>query len=390
MNGPERRNVPCMLRVLQDMPTLPPLSPDTFAVFHGNLLAWYRQHQRPMPWRDQPLPYYVWLSETMLQQTRVDQATPYFLRFIEAFPTLKSLSEADLDTVLLMWEGLGYYARARNLHRAAQIVMREHGRMIPSSYETFRALPGVGPYTAAAVLSIAFGAPYAALDGNVMRVLTRVFTLADDITRPATRTMLQALGDALLDRAAPGDFNQAMMELGARVCTPQSPACPACPLATACNAFATGTQLRYPVKPKKAPLPHHDVAIGLLRDAAGRLLIQRRAEEGLLGGLWEFPGGKKEPGETLEAACEREFREELGVAIHVGPLAARVNHAYTHFKVTLHAFRCTVAEGTPTSQAGLPVEWVFPERLHTYAFPRGNRKLLAQIQAAQQEPTLFG
>ncbi len=357
--------------------------------FRGDLVAWYRAHKRTMPWRDHPDPYHVWISEIMLQQTRVEQATPYFTRFTDAFPTVEALAAAPLDSVLLRWEGLGYYARARNLHRAAQIVVEKHGGNVPSDYEAFRALPGVGPYTAAAVLSIAFGKPYAVLDGNVIRVLARVTALTRDVKKPATRRDLQTLADDLLDAAAPGDFNQAMMELGARVCTPANPSCPVCPLERVCAARAMGTPTAFPVSAKKAPVPHHDVAVGLLRDDAGRLLIQRRPDDGLLGGLWEFPGGKRESGEALEQSCAREFAEELGLEITVGPLVARVEHAYSHFRITLYAFACRLTSGVLTPRLDQPVKWIEVEDLDAYAFPRANRKVLDALRAAERSPSLF-
>ncbi len=368
----------------------PPALAATRAAFHQDLLAWYRAHRRAMPWRDHPDPYFVWVSEIMLQQTRVDQATPFFRRFVEAFPTVQALAAAPLDRVLLCWEGLGYYARARNLHRAAQQVAERYGGQIPRDYDAFRALPGVGPYTAAAVLSIAFGQPYAVLDGNVIRVLARVFALPDDTSRPATRRHLQATADALLDAEHPGDANQAVMELGARVCLPAAPDCPRCPLRGVCQAFALGTPAAFPVVAKKAPTPHVPVAVGLLRDASGRLLVQRRAENGLLGGLWEFPGGKIEGGETPGEACAREFREELGVEVAVGERVARVDHAYTHFKVTLHAFACRLVAGEPRSAQGLALRWVAPEALGELAFPRANRRILETLAARSGTPTLFG
>ncbi len=369
---------------------MPPIPDATRQAFQTDLLGWYRTHKRQMPWRDHPDPYYVWVSEIMLQQTRVDQATPYFERFVETFPTLEALAAAPLDQVLLCWEGLGYYARARNFHRAAQEVVEKHGGTIPSDYESFRALPGVGPYTAAAVLSIAYGKPHAALDGNVIRVLARAFALPDDVKRPATRRLLQTLADSLLPHSDPGDANQALMELGARVCTPAHPACPKCPLRGACMAYQRGIPTAFPVATPKAPTPHYDVAVGLLRDADGRLLIQRRPENGLLGGLWEFPGGKVEAGETPQAACAREFSEELGVDVAVGPLVARVAHAYTHFRVTLHAFECRVQKGTPESRLGLPLAWGAPEKLDAYAFPRANRRILEVVAQQQHAPSLFG
>ena len=365
------------------------------AAFSEALPRWYAEHKRAMPWRGTADPYRIWVAEVMLQQTRVDQATPYFRRFVEAFPTVEALAEAERDEVLKRWEGLGYYARARHLHEAASIVVDEHGSAVPETWEAIRALPGVGPYTAAAVLSIAYAKPHAVLDGNVVRLLTRVFAVDDDATKGRTRRRLRQLANELLSSAhakgtAPGTFNQAMMELGATVCTPGAPNCRACPLQAACAAYAEGAPEAYPKKKKKPPVPHHDVAVGILENDAGKLFIQRRPDEGLLGGLWEFPGGKKKDGETLKEACRRELREELGVAVEVGPLFHRLDHAYSHFKITLHAFRCRLPNGaTPTPAEGQPTRWVAPGALDDYAFPRANRRLIEELEAREQRPTLF-
>lgn len=352
------------------------------------LVAWFAAVRRPMPWRETRDPYRIWVSETMLQQTRVDQAEPYYRAFVAAFPNVAALADAPLDDVLKRWEGLGYYRRARNLHRAAQVVRDEHGGIVPADYDAFLALPGVGPYTVAAVLSIAYGRPHAALDGNVVRVLTRLFAIADDTTRPATRRRLQSLADALLPADAPGAFNEAMMELGATVCTPKSPRCPACPVSFACHAHAEGRPTAYPVVSKKAPVPHRDVAVALLYDDAGRLLVQQRPEDKMLGGLWELPGGKVEPGERPDAAVVREVREELGVEAEAGPLAARVEHAYSHLRVTLHAYPCRIVSGTPTS--ALPLRWIAEDEIATLAFPKATHKVFDALERARQTPTLFG
>lgn len=342
-----------------------------------------------MPWRETSDPYRIWLSEVMLQQTRVDQALPYYLRFLEAFPTVHDLATADLDDVLRRWEGLGYYSRARNLYRAAQQIVTEHGGHVPNTYETISTLPGVGPYTAAAVLSIAYGRPHAVLDGNVIRVLARVFAVEEDVKRTPTLRRLQATADALLDVNAPGPFNEAIMELGATVCTPRSPDCPHCPLHDVCQARNAGMQERYPIAAKKKPGPHYDIAVGLIENERGEWLIQRRPDEAMLGGLWEFPGGKREPEETLETTCRRELLEELGVEVEVGALMHSVKHAFTHFRITLYAFRCTVVAGTPHSTSGLPLRWVTPGSLSNYAFPRANRRLIEFLRQRKHIPTLF-
>lgn len=370
------------------------VTPEARVAFREALPAWFDGARRTMPWREEDAdgrrnPYHVWVSEVMLQQTRVDTATPYFLRFVEAFPTAEALAAAPLDDVLKLWEGLGYYSRARNLHRAAQQVASDHDGQVPSDEDAFRALPGVGPYTAAAVLSLAFDRPLAVLDGNVIRVLTRVFGITEDAKAGRTRTALQALATALLDRQRPGRWNEAVMELGATVCTPKSPACPICPLRPVCVAATEGDPEAYPVTQKSKPVPHHTVVVGVVFDEQGRLLVQRRPEDAMLGGLWEFPGGKREAGEALPDTCRRELREELGIEVSVGPEITRVNHAYSHFRITLHAFRCTLASGTPTSASGEDVRWIGAAELDDYAFPRANRRVIEALQAEARAPRLF-
>lgn len=362
--------------------------------FQDALPVWFDGARRPMPWREpgpdgRRDPYRVWVSEIMLQQTRVETAIPYFDRFIERFPSVADLAVAPLDDVLKQWEGLGYYSRARNLHRAARGVVAEHSGVVPSEETAFRALPGVGPYTAAAVLSLAFDAPLAVLDGNVIRVLTRVFGIQADARSGKTRRRLQELSDALLDKSRPGRWNESVMELGATVCTPRSPACPVCPLRAICAAASRGTPEAFPVVSKRAPVPHHTIAVGLVTDEAGRLFIQRRPEDAMLGGLWEFPGGKVEPGETLEEACAREVREEVGLDVAVGPPVARVEHAYSHFRITMHAFRCQYQGGSPRTESGEPWAWVPVDDLDGYAFPRANGRIIEALREQVRAPRLL-
>ena len=368
--------------------------PDVRAAFHDALPTWFEGARRPMPWREPGAdgrrdPYRVWVSEVMLQQTRVETATPYFRRFTERFPTVVALAEAPLDDVLKLWEGLGYYSRARNLHRAALQVVTEHDGVVPSDEEAFRALPGVGPYTAAAVLSLAFDAPLAVLDGNVIRVLTRVFAVDADARSGRTRRQLQELADRLLDPAHPGRWNESVMELGATVCTPRSPACPRCPLNGVCQAYQSGTPEAFPVVTKRAPVPHHTIAVGLVIDDARRVLIQRRPEDAMLGGLWEFPGGKVEEGETPGVACARELHEELGIEVEVGAPVARVEHAYSHFRITMHAFRCRLVAGDPVSETGEPIAWAPIDALDDYAFPRANRRVIEVLIDEARAPRLL-
>ncbi|HEX8387083.1 MAG TPA: A/G-specific adenine glycosylase, partial [Rubricoccaceae bacterium] len=364
------------------------------AAFREALPVWFDGARRAAPWREggpdgRRDPYRVWLSETMLQQTRVETATPYFERFVAAYPTVEALAAAPLDAVLVLWEGLGYYSRARNLHRAARAVVAEHGGAVPSDAAAFGALPGVGPYTTAAVLSLAYDVPLAVLDGNVVRVLARVFAVADDARAPRTRAALQRLATRLLDAARPGRWNESVMELGATVCTPRKPACPACPLQGVCAAFATGRPEAFPVVAPRKAVPHAVVAVGLITDDDGRVLMQRRPETVMLGGLWEFPGGKVEPGETPAEACAREVHEELGVRVDVGRPVAVVDHTYSHLKVTVHAFRCRLVSGTPVAVTGEPMRWLGPDELTDVAVPRASRRIIEAVAAEARAPRLF-
>ncbi len=358
-------------------------------IFRSALADWYVSAQRDLPWRKTDDPYRIWLSEVMLQQTRVDQATPYYRRFVERFPTVRDLADADLDDVLLSWEGLGYYSRARNLHRAARKVVDDFAGEIPSTFDDIRTLPGVGPYTAAAVLSIAFERPHAVLDGNVIRVLSRVFAVETDVRRAASKRMLQQAADALMDPASPGEFNQAMMELGARICTPRSPSCTKCPVSLACKAFGSGRPEAYPKSASRPSIPHHDVVVAIIYDDIGRVLIQRRPDEAMLGGLWEFPGGKRREGETLRQCCTRELREELGIDVDVETFFCELSHAYSHFRITLYAFRCSIARGRPRSVTGEPIEWIRPESLDAYPFPRASRRLIEEMARSRRVLRLF-
>lgn len=342
------------------------------------LVAWFHAHQRRMPWRDQPEPYRVWVSEVMLQQTQVDTVIPYFSRFIARFPDVRTLAAADLQQVLKLWEGLGYYSRARNLHAAATRVCEKFNATLPDTYEGLQELPGIGPYIAAAIASIAFGRPVPVVDGNVLRVFARFWGIEADIRDPRTRTTLFDRLTPMIAMCDPSAFNQAMMELGALICSPKSPKCGQCPLKADCMAAATGRTLELPFKSRKAPVPHHEIAVGVVwRD--GKVLIARRKENQMLGGLWEFPGGKIKPKEGAAEAVVRELREETGLAVRPLHKYCTVRHAYTHFKITLHAYACEAASGLAVARESDEVRWVTPTELQDYPFPTANRKVIAMI-----------
>jgi A/G-specific adenine glycosylase len=348
------------------------------------LLDWYHQEKRSMPWRDQPTPYRVWISEIMLQQTQVATVIPYFERFITRFANIHELAIADLQDVLKLWEGLGYYSRARNLHKAAQRVDADFNGQIPRSLDQLRNLPGLGPYTAAAIASIAFGAPTPVVDGNVLRVYARFFASDNDITKPASRIALTQQLEPYIRPVDPSAFNQANMELGALVCRPREPRCASCPLATDCLALAEGRVAQLPVKSKKPQTPTVEIAVGLVWKN-GKVLVARRPENKMLGGLWEFPGGKVKPDECPEETVERELREETGISVLVTDSIGVIRHTYTHFKLVMHAFSCTMTAGRARPLASDELRWMAWDDLQALPFPKANLKLFDLIKTTNKE-----
>lgn len=297
------------------------------------------------------------------------------------FPSVEALAQADEQDVLRVWEGLGYYSRARNLHRAAREVMTRFGGKLPTSRVELETLPGIGRYTAGAIASMAFGADEPALDGNLRRVLARLFDLDIPAASPQGMQRLDELWREHLPAGLAGDFNQAMMDLGATLCTPRSPDCARCPAAGICLAYTRGLQEQRPVMKERRPVPHYTVTAAVIR-RDGKVLIARRPPDGLLGGLWEFPGGKQEPGETLPDCLEREIREELGVQIAVVAELGVFKHAYTHFRVTLHAFNCRVVSGEPRPIEASEVRWVPPDDLAKYPMGKIDRKITLVLSSA--------
>jgi A/G-specific adenine glycosylase len=341
------------------------------------LLRWYAAHRRDLPWRrvderGSADPYRIWVAEVMLIQTQVDAVIPYYERFLQRFPDVGALAAADPDDVLKSWEGLGYYARARNLQRAAALIVERHGGQLPRDERSLRALPGIGPYTAAAILAIAFDQPGLAIDGNLRRVLSRVYDLAE----PTEAALHESTGS--LARERPGDVNQALMDLGSLVCTPRSPRCASCPVEDLCLAHTRGSVEARPGRKPVKRRPHYDIAVGVVWHG-DEILVAKRPPDGLLGGLWEFPGGKAQPGESLEAAVVREVGEELDIQVEPGEKIATVDHAYSHFEITLHAFHCRYRSGTPRPLRCQEFAWVRPADLDRYAFPAANRRVLAQL-----------
>lgn len=341
-----------------------------------------------MPWRrETPIPYHVWISEVMLQQTRVETVIPYFRRFIRAFPSIRRLAAADLQDVLKHWEGLGYYSRARNLHAAAKVVSRERAGRLPRSCTELRELPGLGEYCSAAIASIAFGESVPVVDGNVIRVMTRLLAIDDDSATPAVRRRIYRCLASCMAAHSPGEYNQAIMELGALICRPRNPSCGQCPIRRQCRAYATGEVERYPVKASRKPTPRHEIAVGIVR-RNGDVLVARRSETGMLGGLWEFPGGKRSGRESLKTAARRKILEETGLTVNVGASVANVSHTYSHFSIELTAFECSVRSGRATARRNDEVRWVSPGNLKLLPWPTASRKIVDVLTNGDRGPVL--
>ncbi len=347
--------------------------------FSQNILDWYSEHKREMPWRDSGDPYKIWISEIMLQQTRVDQAWPYFERFISLFPTVFDLANADQQQVLKAWEGLGYYSRARNLHAASKMIVEEFEGKLPEDYDEIIKLKGIGPYTAAAITSIAFGKPNAVVDGNVIRVITRYFGIEEDVRSTRTVKQVQEHVNELISHEYPAEFNQGLMEIGSLVCKPTKPDCLNCPIQPGCVAAKTAKMDSIPYKSPAKKKPHKHIGVGIIQREDGKVLIALRPENVMLGGLWEFPGGKQEEGETIRQTVERELKEELGVQVHAYKEFMKLKHVYSHFSITLHAFSCKLISGEPKPKSSQEIRWVGIVELEEYPFPKANKQLTEKL-----------
>lgn len=315
----------------------------------------------------------------MLQQTRVETVVPYFERFLRRFPTLGSLAGADGQDVLKVWEGLGYYARARNLHRLAQILVRERNGAFPKTREEWAALPGVGPYTSAALASLISGEDVVGVDGNVARILCRLFARAERPDSASARRELAEAARAMRPADRAGPFNEAMMELGALRCTPRKPVCPDCPFHKVCRARLAGDPGAFPRRAPRKRIPELEVGAAVIENGRGEILIARRREKGMLGGLWEFPGGKREAGETIRECIRRELIEEMGIELDVGAPLVTVRHAYSHFRIRLIAHRARIARGRPRCLHCAGYAWVRPARFGDYPFSRADRILIERV-----------
>ena len=351
--------------------------PDT--VFAKTLLSWYDKHRRDLPWRKTNDPYKIWLSEVMLQQTRVDTVINYYHTWLRKYPTLFDVATAEPEALLKSWEGLGYYSRCRNFQKASRIVQNEFRGTIPSSWKAFRSLPGVGDYTAAAVLSIAFDKPIPAIDGNVRRITARILALRQPQKQGQAQLINRLQNEISHDR--PGHFNQALMDLGNAVCRSNQAHCLECPLTDDCLAFQRGNPESYPAKKRPAKKPHYQIVAGLIW-RGDKFLIRKRPEKGLLGGLWEFPGGKIKDGERPETAVTREIREECGLVVKAENPVGTIEHAYSHFSISLTLFHCRLADNREVC-SDQPSRWIKPSEVSRYPFPKANHKLFCLLENRQ-------
>src|SRR5467141_2153100 len=320
----------------------------------SRLLAWYAANRRDLPWRRTRDPYRILVAEYLLQRTRIASGTPYYERFLMRFPTVQDLAAASLDDVLAVWEGLGFYGRAERLHAAARVIVAEHAGKVPPSYEALAALPGIGPYTAGAIASIAFGIAAPAVDGNVLRVLARLFRIREDVARLVVHRRIVELAATLVSRDAPGSFNQAIMELGATICTPATPACDRCPLENQCLARAAGEEREIPIAPHRKRSRVVPVAFALI-EAKGRVLLVRREPGILLGGLWALPGGEVSSRASERTSLVTLVKDQTGSEITVGPSWSRVDQTFSHRKWSGSTYRCSLTR-RPSSGEG--VRWI--------------------------------
>ncbi|WP_158738415.1 A/G-specific adenine glycosylase [Alteribacillus sp. YIM 98480] len=350
--------------------------------FQHNLIDWYNHHKRELPWRKNQDPYRVWVSEIMLQQTKVDTVIPYFNRFMEWFPTPEALAEAKEEKVMKAWEGLGYYSRVRNLQTAVKEVVQEYGGDVPSSKKEFSSLKGVGPYTAGAVLSIAYEKPEPAVDGNVMRVFSRILLIKEDIGKAKTRRVFESFIPEFLKGVKPSEFNQALMELGALVCTPKSPGCLLCPVQKHCAARAEGMQDELPVKEKKKAPAAKEMAAVVLKNKKGQTLFHQRGEKGLLARLWEYPNVEIPAGVSPEETVQTYLKDSFSIEADIGPKVQKVQHVFSHLVWNITVYEAEVLEFPENIQ---DCKWLDPLETEGLAFPVSHQKILkAQKERGNQ------
>ena len=334
------------------------------------LIYWYNNNKRKLPFRSTIDPYKIWVSEIMLQQTQMKTVIPFYERWVNKLPTIESVSKSNIDDLLKLWEGLGYYRRCQNFYQASKIIVHKYEGCIPSDYDSFKALPGVGDYTAGAVLSISFGIPIPAIDGNVKRVMARLYGFKN-LTK-YNEAIIHKVISRTLKNLKPSDFNQGLMELGALICTPEAPKCFKCPLSKNCKGYQSDNPTNYPKRKAKNPIPHFNVVTAIIWRGE-TFYIQKRSEYNMLGGLWEFPGGKVEKGETLELALLRELKEECNFNARILKKATSIKHRYSHFSITMHCYYCEEKNdkiGSITNS-----KWIKKNQINQYSFPKANHKI---------------
>jgi len=345
--------------------------------FVADLLEWYDANCRALPWRDDPQPYPVWISEIMAQQTQMERVVEYHSRWMTQYPDLQVLAQASEEEVLKSWEGLGYYSRARNIRKAAAVILNEHGGIFPSEPKNIQALPGIGEYTAGAISSIAFGKSVPAVDANVLRVFSRLLDIDASVRDKAVKEEIQECVRGLIPEGRPGDFNQAIMELGALICS-KRPACEGCPVQAYCLAHEKGVADQRPTLPPKKETIRIEMSTGVLV-YEDKILIQKRKPDDVWPGLWEFPGGGIEAGETPEQALQREYQEEVELDVVPTEKITVINYSYTRYRVTMHCYLCRLSNGdvpVPVYNEAVEGGFVTPDALSDYAFPAGHRRLI--------------
>ena len=346
-------------------------------LFTANILSWYNKNKKQFPWRDINNPYKIWVSEIMLQQTQVQTVIPFYNRWVLKFPSIKDVAKATDDELFKYWEGLGYYQRAQNLRSACIQILNDYDGVIPKHKKTLMELKGIGDYTSSAIASIAFNKAHYVIDGNVKRVMSRLLCLSDFLSNSMNK--VDNFLSHHISHKSPGDFNQALMDLGRYICTPKNPKCLDCPISNYCSAYLDNKTDRYPQKNyKKKILPHYDIGVGIIW-SNNKILITKRKKEGLLGGLWEFPGGKINKNETHKECIKREIKEELNIAVNISNFIVKVNHKYSHFGITLYAYHCHYKKGEIKCNTSDAFKWISPNTFSNYPFPRANHHIFPHI-----------
>lgn len=345
--------------------------------FQKKILSWYRKNKVEFPWRLTNDPYKIWVSEIMLQQTQVTTVIPFYNNWIQKFPTLNDVANASDDDLFKYWEGLGYYNRVNNFRAACNEVIKKYNGKVPSEKVELMQLKGIGDYTSSAIASIAFNKKNYVIDGNVKRVMSRILCLKD-----YSKVSMHKLSNFLSENICknnPGDFNQGLMDLGRNICKPKNPDCNICPVEFSCQAKADDSIFLYPkTKPKKKKSPHYNVGVGIIW-REGKILITKRKKNTLLGGLWEFPGGKKNVKESIKECIKREIFEELEIEVEVLNFITTVEHKYSHFSITLHAYNCSFAKGKIKCNSADAWQWIKPHQLDTLPFPKANHYIFPHI-----------